>query len=191
MRALAGSFEELRAAVESDRSRHPDPMPLDWTMAEGPIGMLTHEGIRSEREVSVISGGEVVRWLGEPVEMEIPVLGNIVETGHTRRPEAYYVPAAWLEVINRLTAHGIEMERILEPQIVRAVMYRTPNATLADEVFEGHIRVNPGELVEEERDLLLAPGSYIIRTDQPLGDLAMLLLEPRSTDSFFQWGFFL
>ena len=29
------------------------------------------------------------------------------------------------------------------------------------------------------------------RTDQPLGDLAVLLLEPASPDSFFQWGFFL
>ncbi len=28
-------------------------------------------------------------------------------------------------------------------------------------------------------------------TDQPLGDLAMLLLEPASPDSYFQWGFLL
>ena len=28
-------------------------------------------------------------------------------------------------------------------------------------------------------------------TRQPLGDLAMLLLEPQSVDSFFQWGYFL
>jgi hypothetical protein len=30
-----------------------------------------------------------------------------------------------------------------------------------------------------------------VPTDQPLGDLAILLLEPGSPDSFFQWGFFL
>ena len=35
------------------------------------------------------------------------------------------------------------------------------------------------------------PGSVRVPTDQPLGDLAILLLEPGSPDSFFQWGFFL
>jgi hypothetical protein len=29
-----------------------------------------------------------------------------------------------------------------------------------------------------------------ISTDQPLGDLAMVLLEPKSKDSFLSWGFF-
>ena len=29
-----------------------------------------------------------------------------------------------------------------------------------------------------------------ISTDQPLGDLAILLLEPQSPDSLLQWGFF-
>lgn len=33
-------------------------------------------------------------------------------------------------------------------------------------------------------------GSVRVPTDQPLGDLAVVLLEPSSPDSFFQWGFF-
>jgi hypothetical protein len=33
-------------------------------------------------------------------------------------------------------------------------------------------------------------GSIRVPVDQPLGTLAVLLLEPASTDSFFQWGFF-
>src|SRR5205085_8096218 len=33
-------------------------------------------------------------------------------------------------------------------------------------------------------------GSVRVSTDQPLGDLAVVLLEPASPDSFFQWGFF-
>jgi hypothetical protein len=30
-----------------------------------------------------------------------------------------------------------------------------------------------------------------VSTDQPKGDLAVLLLDPAAPDSFFQWGFFL
>jgi hypothetical protein len=57
--------------------------------------------------------------------------------------------------------------------------------------FEGHARVSPGNVVFETRSLVLQPGSFIVETDQHLGTLAVLLLEPESPDSFFQWGFLL
>ena len=75
-------------------------------------------------------------------------------------------------------AHGrVEMYRLLEP-------------TLAAESFEGHARVTAG-LQPEMVDMMFPAGSVRVPTDQPLGVLAMLLLEPASPDSFFQWGMFL
>jgi len=44
--------------------------------------------------------------------------------------------------------------------------------------------------VAEHRRQVFPPGSVRVSTDQPLGDLAVLLLEPAAPDSFFQWGFF-
>lgn len=40
------------------------------------------------------------------------------------------------------------------------------------------------------RKQLFAAGSVYISTDQSLGDLAMVSLEPTSKDSYFSWGFF-
>ena len=57
--------------------------------------------------------------------------------------------------------------------------------------FEGHARIDCGVPVLERRELHLAPGSFRVNTDQALGDLAVLLLEPQSPDSFFRWGFML
>ncbi|HEX9642123.1 MAG TPA: carboxypeptidase, partial [Candidatus Krumholzibacteria bacterium] len=54
-----------------------------------------------------------------------------------------------------------------------------------------HARLVPGVPVAERHALLLQPGSHIVETDQDLGTLAVLLLQPESPDSFFQWGFFL
>jgi len=42
----------------------------------------------------------------------------------------------------------------------------------------------------EQSMQVFASGSAFVSTDQPLGDLAILLLEPNSEDSFLQWGFF-
>jgi hypothetical protein len=43
----------------------------------------------------------------------------------------------------------------------------------------------------ESRTEYFPAGSVRVSTDQPLGDVAALLLEPASPESFFQWGFFL
>ena len=109
------------------------------------------------------------------------------------RPSAYYVPAVWSEIAERLALHGIRLEKLDQTTDVEVEMYRLPEAKLAESrnPFEGHARVDPGPLEIEETVLSLAPGSWRVPTDQPLGDLAMLLLEPESPDSYFQWGFML
>jgi hypothetical protein len=57
------------------------------------------------------------------------------------------------------------------------------------EPFEGHIQVTGTTKIETRKQLFPA-GAVYISTDQPLGDLAMVLLEPVSKDSYFSWGFF-
>lgn len=60
---------------------------------------------------------------------------------------------------------------------------------LATAQFEGRVPVTAKSTVEKRHETFPA-GSVRVATDQPLGDLAMLLLEPASPDSFFRWGFF-
>ena len=81
-----------------------------------------------------------------------------------------------------------------ESREVTVKMYRITNHIFEDDnhilqSFEGHIQVT-GTTLSENRKQLFPAGSVYISTDQPLGDLAMLLLEPASKDSYFSWGFF-
>jgi len=191
LRALADGHEALAEAVAADRSRRPAELPLYFEVGDPGPGTMTHRGIRSEIVPSEITGTDVVRWTGEPYEAEIPVVGMFKPAAITNRPAYYYIPASWSNIASRMMAHGIELERVNETRSVYATMYRVPDAKLEPDVFEGHVRVVPGELIVEERDLELRPGSYIVSTDQDLGDLVMVLLEPLSPDSYFQWGFFL
>ena len=46
------------------------------------------------------------------------------------------------------------------------------------------------ETLPEARTETFPAGSVHISTDQPLGDLAVVMLEPTSRDSLFAWGFF-
>lgn len=190
LRLLGERGGELAEAIEADRARRPETVPLAWRMAEGQEPR-TEEflGVEQRIEPSEVSGGLRVVWTGEPVTVEVPILEPTEPAVTVERPAAYWVPPAYRDVIERLEIHGIEVERIEEAREVEAETYRLAGAEIAEEPFEGRVRATATPVPERRRQLF-PPGSVRVSTDQPLGDLAILLLEPAAPDSFFQWGFF-
>ena len=191
MRILADESTSLREAVAEDIDRRADPMPLSFQPSStSSTRMIEFLGIRSRMIESAVTGGEVVEWLGEPVTLRVPQVVASTPGATAKRPTAYWVPATWTDVIERLAVHGVEMAIVAAPTTVEVSMYRIVDPSLADVAFEGRVRVSADVRVEQRTETF-PPGSARIPTDQPLGDLAIVLLEPRSEDSFFQWGFFL
>jgi hypothetical protein len=105
------------------------------------------------------------------------------------RPRAYWIPPAWQDVIARVELHGIRVERIPQPRDVDVEVCRLENVELARVPFEGRVPLSATCRIERRRERL-PTGSVRVTTDQPLGDLAAILLEAGSQDSFLQWGFF-
>jgi hypothetical protein len=191
LRALIDGFDALQAASEADHHRRPDSVALAFTVPPTKPPIIRFKGIRSEIFQSEISGGEVVRWTGEPYEADLPVLTMSKGEPMKARPSTYFIPAAWADIARKLAMHGIIVDRVNQGRSVEAQMYRVPEASVDPTAFEGRVRVTPGAMTLETRSLWLSEGSYTVSTDQNLGDLVMLLLEPEAPDSFFQWGYFL
>ncbi len=190
MRALTRDGEKLREAVAADRRLRPHDIPLTWQVPQSPPAMIDLLAVESQTLVSKVTGNPYVQWTGKPVTLKVPYLHMNQPALTVRRPLAYWIPTAWSEVIERLSMHGIQMERFAGAREIEVEMYRVREAKLANQPFEGRVNVTATPVVERRRQLFPA-GSVRISTDQPLGDLAILLLEPNSPDSFFQWGFFL
>ena len=188
LRTLGEEVRGLREAVHSDRARRPEHVTLSWKRAPEP-GSFELAGIEWRVEPSKISGGERVVWTGKPVTVEVPLVATNVPGTTVKRPSAYWIPSAWHEVIANLETHGIEMERTSSPRTLEVEMYRLEEPEFAAAPFEGRIQVTAKPVTERRRETF-PKGSVRIPTDQPLGELAALLLEPESPDSLFQWGFF-
>jgi len=187
---LAMSGRELQRAGGDDTHLRIDPLPLAWDAPQGSAPeVMEFRAIESRTSQSSISGTTRTEWLGRPTTVRIPVYRTTAVTESVSRPKAYWVPAAWRDVIERLRMHGIQMERLLEPREVEVDMYRLHDAKLDTEAFEGHVRLAAKTTIEHRKERFPA-GSVRIPVDQPLGELAMVLLEPASIDSFLQWGFF-
>ncbi len=192
LRTVGAHADSLHRAIQEDRRRRPETVTLGWTVdREAAPEEVTFKGIAWRKRRSEAAGAEVVEWLGEPVTKTLQRVSPDLPVKAVRLPTAWWVPAAWPEVIERLELHGIRFERTARPVEVEVDLYRVKGAKLAPEPFEGHVRIELPEAPAIERQTVTyAPGSVRVPSDQPLADLAALLLEPESPDSFFQWGFF-
>jgi murein tripeptide amidase MpaA len=191
LRTLGEFGQELRTAVEIDRERRPEEVALGWTRnAEPNPEPLEFPGVEVRLSPSEISGGERIEWTGSKVSLQVPVFEMTTPTGTVEPPTAYWVPAAWPEVIERLRLHGVAFETLSEPRELDAAVYRFGEPQYGEAPYEGRFTVKAEAKLEKQR-MQLPAGSVRVPVDQPLGTLVVLLLEPASTDSFFQWGFFL
>jgi hypothetical protein len=130
---------------------------------------------------------------------------HFVPTARVLRPFAWLAPAS---LAPRLEGHGIRFERLgkrkpgdIEASIVVAIE-KTHSPDVAGPVPPpGESEITPKtprpplrrETVltvrRERRDASFPPDTLLVRAAQPLGNLALYLLEPESDDGFARWGF--
>jgi hypothetical protein len=190
LRAMAAQAAGLRAAMQADRAQRTDSVVVSWRISEtAQSETLDYLGISSRRVRSPVTGTDIVEWTGKPITLQVPYWTMNEPVGKAVRPRAYWIPPGWSDVAERVAAHGVTVERIAEPRTVEVEMDRIVTVELDTLPNEGHVRMKAAFAVEHQRRTFPA-GSVRVPTDQPLGTLAVLLLDPRSPDSFFQWGFF-
>ncbi len=194
LRVLGEHIATLDPAVSADAKARPATVPMNWTGNSDRQDTMDFAGIAYEEYVSPASGTKEIRWLGTPKTYEkIPVHVNTKPGLLLSRPQAYWVPVTKPEVIARLKLHGIALETLTEPRTVTVGMYRLvdpkPQPGEGFHPFEGRhtLTTSVEHLTRTEN---FPAGSVRVSTDQPLGDLAVSLLEPESADSLLAWGFF-
>jgi murein tripeptide amidase MpaA len=189
LRLLAEEGTAVRSAIAADRALRPAEVPANFVPDPTPLETRAFRGVLYETYESPASGRTEIRWLGRPD----PELWQVTYFGSRpsltlRRPTAYWVPAHRADLIERLRIHGLQMETLETPRTVSVSMLRLLDPVIATRANEGHIQMSVQTVEAEQRDWTWAPGSVRVPTDQPLGDIAVLLLEPQSNESFFAWG---
>ena len=214
LKLLAASGQTLKEITQKDKAERIAKIPTGWKIPQvqnevsfdartakkdvdanaGVPDSMQLLGIASAIRKSPVTNSDYVEWLGKPETKTIPDYKSTQGIDFITRPKGYWVPASCIDVIERLKIHGIRMEILNASREITVEMYRITGHIFEDDnhilqPFEGHIQVT-GTISSETRKQVFAAGSVHISCDQPLGDLAMLLLEPTSKDSYFNWGFF-
>ena len=159
------------------------------------------ESINAEREIPlaaeprafdkpVVIRGFRTNDAGEkqPHDFVVEHVADYQPTKSIARPWGYFLPRECVRPVDRLLMHGVRVEQIEESTEVDVETSTIEKIERGDE-FQGVRTVDLETSVAEERREL-APDGWIVRTAQPLGDLACVLLEAESGDGLATWGLF-
>jgi hypothetical protein len=120
---------------------------------------------------------------------DVPYLAHFAPTRSVRYPSGYLIAVPDAQVVDNLLAHGITVERLMEPATVRVEGFTVTELTGARRSNQGHFTTSvQGEYAQVERQF--PAGTFLVRTAQMLGPLAAALLEPESDDGLVTWNFF-
>ena len=84
------------------------PLVTAWAGKTAPIAFKGYEYKLAKSEVS---GADWVQYTHTPKTFEIPQQVGYKVSTEVIAPDAYIVPAAWVQVINRLSLHGLKLEK--------------------------------------------------------------------------------
>ncbi|MEE4450821.1 M14 family metallopeptidase [Novosphingobium resinovorum] len=181
----AGRIAEAKAIDRADR---PVRLLTRWAPAQQPIGWVDKfKGVAFETYASPATGRLEQRFTGRRITFRMPIIGqDAVES--VRLPQAWLIPAAQTEAIEKLRLHGIAFEPLAEDRTLPIDTVYLHDVKLAP-ARDGRIPVQ-ARFTHEAGEATIPAGTIRVPADQPLGLLAAALLEPESQDSFLAWGLF-
>ena len=105
---------------------------------------------------------------------------------------AYVIPKKAMpdSALHRLRLHGIIVEEAGSFAVEGASVFAIDSVVRRGNPFQGHVEVRLEGAWKDDPSYRVADGAYIVRTSQPLGVLAVELLEAQSDDGLVTWNFF-
>jgi hypothetical protein len=130
-----------------------------------------------------------IRRTGRVRTVKVPVVDRFEPVIDQSLPYAWIVPAEQEAVLAQLRAHGLFVERMSAAATVRVERFRIDSVASVGGNFGGPRETRLSGRWLPADTMSVVSGSYVVRARQPLGILALYLLEPMSDDGLVTWHF--
>jgi murein tripeptide amidase MpaA len=134
------------------------------------------------------NGRRNYRRTDKQVNVTVPYYIDYYPVKSVRFPYAYIIDAPDPQVLELLRIHGIILERLTEKTKIEVEGFKIMELKGASRLNQGHYN-NTIKGVPLKDTIEFKTGTYIVRTSQPLANLAAYLLEPQSNDGLVTWNF--
>lgn len=119
----------------------------------------------------------------------VPYIADYFPTKSIKMPFAYILAIPDKDVLDNLKKHGIKVEKLSKNLTLSVERFKITELKGAERLNQGHYTQSvKGEFVVEEKEF--PAGTYLVKTNQKLGNLGACLLEPQSDDGLLLWNYF-
>lgn len=163
---------------------------LDYALDQQKHDTFLFKGYEAAYKPSEVSGLPRL-WYdrSKPYEKNIFYYNYFTPSVTVEKPEAYILPAAWENVVERLRLNGVDMKPLerdeeFETETYFIGDYKTRNA------WEGHAFHFGVQLEKRTMRRTFHKGDLLIPVNQRANRYIVETLEPHAPDSWFAWNFF-
>lgn len=119
----------------------------------------------------------------------VPYYIDYFSTRNVKFPFAWLIKTSDPDVINLLASHGIKLEVLAGDAEIQVERFEISELKGSPRLNQGHYtNTIRGNYVKEV--IPFKAGTIVVRTSQPLANLAAYLLEPQSNDGLITWNYF-
>ena len=171
-------------AIRSDMVAAPDSVGV---VAE----IMERTGDSTRTQAGVPKGR---RRTGKYITVKMPVFERFKPTLFAPMPRRSVIPQSDTQVVRVLREHGVVVTQAAKVQPDLQLMgdgyvFIIDSTVVSQRPFQGHREMRlTGKWRKETRPI--ETGSFFVDTSQPLGLLAVYMLEPQSDDGLVTWNFF-
>ncbi|MBG0859886.1 MAG: hypothetical protein IQL11_10300 [Bacteroidales bacterium] len=184
--------EMIRSADERTVSRGLNPAVTDSFGIELRVKPLPEKVTIKTYEAEVVteaSGRRSYRRSDRQKTVTVPYFIDYYASGSVKFPYAYLMTIKDKGILDVLKLHGIRMEKLSRDSKIDVETFQISELKGAARLNQGHYtNTIRGTFAGETIDF--PAGTVVIRTAQPLANLAAYLLEPQSNDGLMTWNFF-
>jgi len=120
--------------------------------------------------------------------IQAPYTARYDATSSVKFPFAYLLTVSDPTVIDLIRRHGILVSQLTKNQAFDVESFKLNDLKAESRLNQGHFnQTASGVWTSEYREF--KSGTYVIRTSQPLANVASYLLEPQSNDGLLKWNF--
>jgi hypothetical protein len=139
--------------------------------------------------VNETNGWKNYRRTDRQKDVTVPYYIDYYPAKNVRFPFAYLITTSDPAITDLLKTHGIMMETLSSDSKFEVQQFEISELKGATKLNQGHYtNIIEGKYISGPVDF--PAGTIVVRTAQPLGNLAAYLLEPQSNDGMVFWNFF-
>jgi len=164
---------------------------LNWEVNMEAVGTVLFKGYEPKYKPSEISGLDRLYYdHNSPYEKEVAFYNTYKSNLSVEKPNAYIIPRAYTQIVDRMKANGVEIIQLETNQIKEVEIYKILEYKSPDKPYEGHFIHSKIEVSKSVQNIQYHKGDFVIPTDQKMNNYIVQTLEPQAPDSWFSWNFF-